>query len=391
MNNNTPPNHDSVRVAESAHRRAMELVDAAFLARRNGDIEKELRLNQQALEKERQAANAIAECYDLEPSRSVLYRSAATLAYRCNQLREAERLAACALSSEHAPGEIVQELRELLEDISCRRYHQSDGIELQPDELYFSMKGPAIGHGFAQVNLVKSRVEQISGLLGQTISRFQQSQSEKPTERSMSSAESIFISVPVAGSYGMGFRIGTMQHSLPGIEQSVPSFELSIRVINEFLTCIEFVNNRDMDGLRNQISDDDYSRAFLSLSKGIAPDGNEIQSVEFAAHHNDRKRIVTFVTPRGHLKNLEISDSETPSEDRIEIQGVLLEANAKRQSIGSIQVLDPLKKLHTIKVLRNRMSDIVQQMFDSQVIVIARKVGRNIELISIDQIDPPKA
>lgn len=98
----------------------MEFVDAAFLARRRGDVQKEREYNLQALEEERQAANAIAECYDLEPSRSVLYRSAATLAYRCCELREAERLVACALAGENVPIEIDRELRELMEDIKRR-------------------------------------------------------------------------------------------------------------------------------------------------------------------------------------------------------------------------------------------------------------------------------
>lgn len=123
MSHNTPADHDAVQVAESAHRRAMEFVDAALLARRSGDIQKEREYNLRALDEERQAADAIAERYDLEPSRSMLYRSAATLAYRCNKFREAERLAECALSSEHTPSKIVQEVRDLIEDINRRRHH----------------------------------------------------------------------------------------------------------------------------------------------------------------------------------------------------------------------------------------------------------------------------
>ena len=48
-----------------------------------------------------------------EPSRSVLLRSAASLAFECHELREAERLASQALGGE-PPSEIAQELRELL-------------------------------------------------------------------------------------------------------------------------------------------------------------------------------------------------------------------------------------------------------------------------------------
>ena len=129
MSNQTPESRDSVQVAESAHRRAMELVDAAFLARRSGDTQRERAYNLQALEKERQAADAIAERFDLEPSRSVLYRSAATLAYRCGKLREAQRLVTCALSSKLVPSEIAQELRDLEEEINCRKDHGPHGME----------------------------------------------------------------------------------------------------------------------------------------------------------------------------------------------------------------------------------------------------------------------
>ena len=120
MNDNAPANHDSVQAAELAHRQAMEFVDAAFLARRSGDLQKEREYNLQALDRERQAANAIHDLYDLEPSRSVLYRSAAALAFRCNELQEAERLVACGLASKNVPSEIAEELRDLMQDINSR-------------------------------------------------------------------------------------------------------------------------------------------------------------------------------------------------------------------------------------------------------------------------------
>ena len=117
MNENTPVDRDSVRAAELAHREAMEFVDAASLARRSGDFQREREYNLQALDKERQAANAIRDCYDLEPSRSVLYRSAAALAFCCDELEEAKRLVACGLAGKAVPIEIEQELRDLAQDV----------------------------------------------------------------------------------------------------------------------------------------------------------------------------------------------------------------------------------------------------------------------------------
>jgi hypothetical protein len=61
------------------------------------------------------AANLVAEQLDFEPTRSVLHRSAASLAVECLQLREAERLIGQALAG-NPPPDIADELRDLLLD-----------------------------------------------------------------------------------------------------------------------------------------------------------------------------------------------------------------------------------------------------------------------------------
>jgi hypothetical protein len=70
----------------------------------------------QAFDRERQAADRVAGDVSLEPTRSVLHRSAASLALECGALREAERLIATALSGD-PPEEIAEELRDLLEQV----------------------------------------------------------------------------------------------------------------------------------------------------------------------------------------------------------------------------------------------------------------------------------
>ncbi len=104
------------------HHEAMEFADAADLAQRRGELDLAESLHHQAFEKERDAANAIADKYDLEPTRSVLHRSAVSLALICKQNREAKRLITRALSA-NPPAEIANELQDLLK------------IVLQLDEL----------------------------------------------------------------------------------------------------------------------------------------------------------------------------------------------------------------------------------------------------------------
>lgn len=106
---------------ETLHREAMELVDQAVLARQQGNTEAVTELTRAAFTKERAAADLVASQLDLEPTRSVLHRSAAVLAIECAELRDAERLIGRALAG-NPPHDIANELRDLLlQDIYSQR------------------------------------------------------------------------------------------------------------------------------------------------------------------------------------------------------------------------------------------------------------------------------
>jgi hypothetical protein len=87
----------------------MELAEQAFSARRRDDATTARAFAYRAYLLEKQAA----EQSQTEPSRSVLHRSAATLALDCGEYREAERLVAAALAGS-PPAAIANELREVL-------------------------------------------------------------------------------------------------------------------------------------------------------------------------------------------------------------------------------------------------------------------------------------
>lgn len=94
------------------HEQAMALSEQGLLARLDGDSEKAKMLLHQAFEFESSAANLVASTA-IEPSRSVLHRSAATLALDCGELRAAERLIAVGLAGD-PPEAVAQELRQLM-------------------------------------------------------------------------------------------------------------------------------------------------------------------------------------------------------------------------------------------------------------------------------------
>ena len=106
----------SMTQVREIHRRAMDWCDRALSARREGDEEEAIILFRNAFEAEREAASLVAPDVQLEPTRSILHRSAATLALDCSEFREAERLAAVALSGQ-PPEEIAEELRDVLDRV----------------------------------------------------------------------------------------------------------------------------------------------------------------------------------------------------------------------------------------------------------------------------------
>jgi hypothetical protein len=96
------------------HEEAMELAEQAILRkmRKTATAEEILFLNKQAYEKERTVALAATE----EPTRSILLRSAATLALKAQNYAAVQELVKVGLSGE-PPAEIRVELEELLTQI----------------------------------------------------------------------------------------------------------------------------------------------------------------------------------------------------------------------------------------------------------------------------------
>ncbi len=90
----------------------MEFADEADLAKLLGEHDKYLRLMKKAFEEEKAAADLMADIH-VEPSRGVLHRSAATLAWLCGMYVEAEMLIIRALAG-NPRADIEWELKDLL-------------------------------------------------------------------------------------------------------------------------------------------------------------------------------------------------------------------------------------------------------------------------------------
>ena len=121
------------------HEKAMEFHDEAFFAKRKGDLISAMKFSRQALELETQAAERLKDKLDEEPSRSVLYRSAASMAISCEEYRQAEKLIATALAG-NPPEEIAEELRDLLEQVNLKQRTKAKSKTIDHAKLTFANK-----------------------------------------------------------------------------------------------------------------------------------------------------------------------------------------------------------------------------------------------------------
>lgn len=115
---------------EELHNKAMDLAAQAMTCRARRRDQEAVSLFKSALDNELAAFKAARP---VEPTRSVLLRSAATLALQCRETELAEKLAAQGLSGD-APPELAGELRDVLEQANFDRYLQVKGVELGEGE-----------------------------------------------------------------------------------------------------------------------------------------------------------------------------------------------------------------------------------------------------------------
>ena len=110
---------------KNTHRAAMNLMQQAIVLRETGKEAMAVELFVQTFELEKQAALMLLTDFDKEPTRSILYRSAASLAIDCGKYREAEKLVTQGLAG-NPPEDIAEELRNLYEDVNQIRLSASD-------------------------------------------------------------------------------------------------------------------------------------------------------------------------------------------------------------------------------------------------------------------------
>lgn len=380
----------------NSHNKAMEFAELALTARAQGNQEQSICFFEKALEHE---LSAIAELDKnneiIEPTYSVLHRSAGTLALDCNKTRKAEQIVAKALA-QNPPEEIVEELRDLLEQIHFKRHLELRGIELGEDEIQLSLSGQDVGFGVVTSDEFLSRVTDSSKLIQRIVERknnrpFRES---GPPIKNLTESYKLFLSTPRAASFSVTMKLGrpTGQPSLPGIPH--PKTSETNEIIDEFMDLVELANNLRISEIQERIPDPAYRRNFLSLAKKIAPDGERIRQVGFTTYRSGVERFAEITKPASELPIPAETDSLIVPSKQIAtepatIQGRLLYADSTKSNNDKIKLIDLEGKEHNVKVPQGMMNDIVRPMWNLPIRIkgVRKNVGRG-SYIELQDIEP---
>jgi hypothetical protein len=375
---------------KTTHRDAMEQTDLALAARQQGDEVLALRHFHKAYQLEAQAAAAYATRLDAEPTRSVLFRSAATLALDCKLLPEAEKLVCTALTGNPSE-DIAEELRDLLEQIYFERHLALRGIQLQADEIQMSIAGKAVGFGIAPTEAFLRRVENAENLLYRTAERKQGKPYRDRGRRDKSLSENLqlFMTVPRAASFAVTFRVGASE------QLNLPGLGLAEQVIDELVECLALYKSGDEKRLHERIAEDAYYRNFMGLAQNIAPDGRNVELVGFTTLRGGTPKQVQLTHTRQDApvqspKAAETPPTEKPHEATVEITGTLVFADSRKMArrAHEIQIVSADNIHHTIVVPEGMMSDVVKPLWEEEVTVTGTQKGKKIHLMQIRPAEP---
>ncbi len=368
----------------------MALADSALLESLKGHPEAALALYHDAFLSEREAAHAARAEKLGEPTMSVLFRSAATLALDAQEVREAERLVAIALSME-PPNDIAEELRDLLEKIHFSRHVELRGLRLNPAEFQFAMIGPAVGFGIVRSEEFVERVHTVETVLYRTAERQLGKPYRDAGKRSKALQEevAVYVSVPRAASFAVTFKLGlTTQLSLFENERTFAD-----TVIDEVLSCFEILDRRDDDSIRKRISDPAYLNNFVGLAQKVAPDGKRITGVGFTTARADgvsrqvelRRRATDIRPPAQPPGQVDVAAKQIEARP-VTITGRLRFASELEQK-NEIRLEPDDGTPIAVHVPEGLMSDIVKPLWGERVTMEGTQRGNEIWLTRINRAE----
>jgi hypothetical protein len=310
------------------HTASEKFAVAAEQAAGDGDLDSAQALYVSAAEAE---ARALA---DLDRSKQrtfgVTVVSAVALWYKANRYQEALRLAHQSLAGPDLPPFAIDQLEFLVQSAWNARARSSSGVRFRGNEVLVGVKGGQVIAGGAPLDLVVARVETVRALFYRTAEwlagmQYRRRGSPPPAVQNICQPW-LFQTVP--GSYQFVVAVEEPQQ-LPLIpDQSTPS---ATTIADTFLQLLRASAEAPESQLAEMVTDRDYRKTFIDLTRSLAPSGDRFTHCEIRAANDLRTTPVTLgvnsrVVMTDALKALRpAAPDEAPEHVRGTLRGVQLD------------------------------------------------------------------
>lgn len=378
---------------EVLHNSAMRFADEGLIAKRNGDTDLAIRHYRKAMLYERQAANILYADLTQEPSRSILFRSAGSLAMLCNDYKEAARLAASGLAG-YPPDELADELRDVYDNASFYDHLDIRGTQLSIGEIRMMMTGSSVGNGAIVSTAFTDRLDKVTKLVG----RIADDKQKRPFAQNnrISSADLVpVIFAPQPGCFAVVIKLGISRVSQ---QLSFPQADFGTEIINELMERLILFSEDKLDALKARVSKVEYYNNFVTLASHIAPDGDSVKAIAFSSinvttkkpshvslHRAVRDKISSIIMPIQPDPVI----LEKPPKKTVLVGTLLLADGINKQSIT---LIDDNKKSYSISVPIHLLDDVVKEKWGQRVTVWVedrRKGKERYLLIDIEEQTQP--
>lgn len=349
----------------------MAIAEHADVAKAANDPMTARRLYFQAFELERSAALQFLRKPEVEPTRAVLFRSAASLALDCGEFREAERMICHALATE-PPLDLRAELRQLYEQMHFRIFLQDSGLTLIEQQIVVSLWGAGVDSNFVPLREVVDRLKRAERLIHRTAERKSGLPFTEDVDapRAIRERFPIYQRMPMAASYAVVLQVGQSDRQL-----ALPFDVDAAEIVSEVVDCISFYNREDVSALREHIEDPAYLRNFVSIIKRMYPRTPGVSGVAIAGMTSQGEmKVVELLKPPHIPIEKPVPVQEDAGEGGlVQIAGRLFSAQATTR-VHRVGIEADAGEKHFINVPEGLLADVVRPYFDTHVVVDVTRI-----------------
>lgn len=362
------------------HDHAMDIMNEALDLKAKGEKEKASYLLMQACQLESEAAYQVAKEPETEPSRSMLFLGAASLAYQVKNYELAERLIHEGLSG-YPTISVKDELYKLEDEIKFFINSQKIASTITKyDAIFRFVGGKAIGYGRINAKSFMQRMRALEKLFIRGIQRAYNLPFEKQPQKS-AHIPKYFLNLgwEAPGSFGVRITASSEDNQLFLDGLDIPSADV---VLQNVVNNICLLGTGEEDKIREEIQNEEYFTNFISLAKEILPDGNNICQVRIIS----KTKTVILTQTKSDLKNIinksGVTQENTPAE-KLVYRGYLKISNGIK---GSFTIVNEDNKNEINIHVRDALDELARQYFGEFVEIECEKKKKKLYLLDINQV-----